>query len=111
MYGAKSIIESIVRPPADDCLDEGLGAIAASKLSDLAKGFILKPRPILVLHNPETNLTVSLKLKRGLIRHSLIRDEEDGGSKTIDRSPSAAHLLTKAMSEAGRLMGKGYLEI
>lgn len=113
MYGAKSIIDSFASSSPHEKaseLDEGLGSIATSKLADLARGFILKARPIIVLHNPEDDSTVTLKLKRGLVRHTLSADE-DGRERTIDRSISASILLTKALNEVRKYVSRGYVEI
>ena len=91
-------------------LDEGIGSIAASKLADLGRALILKARPIIILHNASTDHTVTLKLKRGLIMHTLVWSD-DKHEKTIGKFPSAIMLLGKAMNEARKLIGKGYLEI
>ena len=111
MDGAKSIIESFTSLERDSKLDEGLGAIAASKLADLARGFILKARPIIVLHNSSKNSTVTLKLRRGLINHTLVSSEEGKPDKRIAKGMSAALLLTKALNEVRKLVGQGYIEI
>lgn len=111
MSGAKSIIESFSQLSAEAELEEGLGAIAASKLADLARGFILKARPIVVLHRMEDDKTVTLKLRRGLINHTLVQHEEGKGDRTIAKSPSAAVLLTRSLNEYRKLLGQGYIEV
>lgn len=91
-------------------VDEGVGSIATSKLSDLATGFILRARPVIVLHNTTTDSTVKLKLKRGLFRHELSVDE-DGRERVIRKSFSAIILMTRALKEAAKYVREGYLEI
>lgn len=98
-------------PPGGLSIDEGLGAVAASKLADLARGFILKARPIVVLHRLKDNSLVKLKLRRGLINHILVRDEDGRGEQTIAKSPSAAILLMKAVRETASLVRQGYFEV
>lgn len=92
-------------------VDEGFASIAASKLGDLARAFILKARPIVVLHNTTTNSTITIKLKRGLLKHTLYAHEDGKGDKRIDSSFSAILLIGKALNEARKLVGRGYIEI
>lgn len=110
MKGTKSLVNSMIAS-SHGRVDEGLGAIASSKLADLARGFVLKARPIVVLHRTKDNSTVTLKLRRGLINHILIRHEEGKGDRPIQKSPSASILLTKALREVANLVGQGYIEI
>lgn len=110
MSASRTIIDSLTAHDANE-VNEGLGAIAASKLADLARGFILKARPIIVVHRTKDNSTVTLKLRRGLINHILVRHEEGKGDHTISKSPSAAILLTRAVAETTKLFGQGYIEI
>ncbi len=94
-----------------ESVDEGVGSIAASKLADLARGFILKARPIVILHNSETNSTITFKLKRGLLRHTLYRHEEGKGEKVVGKYVLGTLALGVAIKQATRLMAQGYLEI
>jgi len=92
-------------------INEGIGSIAASKLADLATGFIFKARPVVIFHNTTTNSTVTLKLKRGLINHTLSSHEEGKGTKLISKSPSALYLITKILRESRKLFSLGFIEI
>lgn len=110
MNPSRSIISSYSKLDVTE-LDEGLSSIAASKLADLARGFILKARPILILHRFKDNSTITFKLRRGLINHILIQNEEGKGDKQIAKASSAAILLTKTVGLAGKLFTQGYIEI
>lgn len=114
MSSVKSIIEHIAYSDygtSSSLLDEGLGSIATSKLADLARGFIFRARPLIIVHRTRDNSTVTLKLKRGLINHILTRSEEGSADKQISKSPSAAVVLTQALNHARKLIQQGYIEI
>lgn len=91
-------------------VEEGLGSIATSKLADLARSFIFKARPIVILHHPGTDSTVTIKLKRGLLKHTLYA-AEGKNEKVIGKSISGILLLTKALNESRKLIAAGYVEI
>ena len=110
MSKATKLINSTIIKDGSD-LEEGIGSIAASKLADLAHSFIFKPRPIIILHNPVNNQTVTFKMKRGLVNHSLILDEEGKGDRIIAKMPSATALLLRAIAAARKWNAKGFVEI
>lgn len=87
--------------------DEGVGSVLAGRVVDFAKGLILKPRPIVVLYKPTaTDDIVSFKVKRGIVRHSLIRDDV-----TIRRSSNVTDLLELLLHEVSKLTRQGYIEL
>ena len=91
-------------------VDEGISSVVGSRLADLARGFIFKARPIIIMHSPEKNETVTLKLKRSILSHSLVL-EDGAGSRVIAKNPMASILISKALVEAGKYLSKGYIEI
>lgn len=91
-------------------VDEGLVSIAGSKLADFARGFILSARPVIILHSSSQDKTVQLKLKRGLIRHTLYKNEGQG-DQAVKSSLSATMLLLAAANLARKYMQRGFLEI
>ncbi len=90
--------------------DEGLGSILGGKIADLAKGLIFKPRPIVVLWNAASDKVVSLKIKRGLIRHSLIVAEGEI-DKVVAKDQSSAKLVEVLLHRVNELKRKGFIEI
>lgn len=111
MTKARSIISSISSRTPQAELSEGLASVAASKLADLARGYVLKPHPLIVLHRSENNSTITFKLKRGLINHQLIQHEDGKGDKVLAKGPSAGVLVARALKEVHKLIAQGYLEI
>ena len=95
---------------AEPILNEGFGSIATSKLADLARGFFLKPRPIVVLHRMKDNSTVTIKLRRGILKHTLMTSS-NGQDKDLMKSVSVGILLVRAIKEITNLVKEGYIEI
>ena len=90
--------------------DEGVGSILRSKVLDLAKGFILKPRPIVILYSAVKDEVASFKIKRGVIQHSLIKSEGDIDS-TVLKSSSTVRLLESLLSRVKALKSAGFVEL
>ena len=95
----------------DNSREEGVGSVAQSELKDLATGFLLKARPLIILHNLDTDDTVTIKLKRGLLKHSLIVNQTNKGDRVVAVGVSSIVLITKALNEARKWLGRGYVEI
>jgi len=92
-------------------MEEGIADIAKSKLADLARAFIFKARPIIIMHNTSNDETVTLKLKRGLLRQKLYKQVGEGPEQEIASGVSAIFILGRALKEAMSLAKKGYIEI
>lgn len=97
-------------PITEDYLEEGFGSIAQSKLKDLATGFILKARPIVIMHHIDKDHTITYKLKRGLLKHTLMVNE-GSGDRTLETNISAMYLIGKALRAASKMLMRGYVEI
>ena len=94
----------------DEILDEGVSTVVKSKARDLLRGLVFKPQPIVTLYDHTIDETVSLKIKRGILKHSLILSK-DSGDKLIATSYSAIILVVKALKASKDLISKGYIEI
>jgi hypothetical protein len=106
--GTKSIIDALAK--GAQC-DEGLGAIATSKLSDVLLGSLLRARPLVILFDPRSEQTVSFRIRRCFRTSKLLVAVNDGVDREISSSTSAGRLLIRLVSKVAELKSKGFVEI
>lgn len=90
--------------------DESIVSVATSKIADFASGLIFRARPIVILHHISTDVTVTIKLKRGVLGHTLYLVEGDK-EVVLKKSLSALLLLATAMNTARKYIARGFIEI
>ena len=108
MDGTKSIIDALTKATQRD---EGLGAIVASKLSDVLLGSIIRARTLVALFDPRTGQTTSFRIKRGMRTSKLLAATGSGVDSEVSSSTSATRLLIRLVSKVAELKSRGYVEI
>src|SRR5690606_18920343 len=90
--------------------DEGIASVATAKLADLVKGFVFKPRPIVILHHVGLDRTLVFTIRRSLLKHDLLMND---GSRdvTLRSSASAIILMMAALNHVRSYIAQGYVEI
>lgn len=96
--------------PSKAVTAEGVVSAVSARSAEYLKGLLFKPRPLVILHNMTTDQTVVLKLKRGLLRHSLLIKDVHG-ERSLRRSASALVLITLALNVTRKFAAKGFIEI
>lgn len=104
--------EPLITAVADNALttDEAINNILRGTLVDLARSFIVRHQPIMVLHNPQSGQTVTFAIRRELFAHSLLVNR-DGQEHVLLRKRKVTILLKRMLGETEKLLRTGFAEI